>query len=124
MNAVSTSKAACRLNARLLISPRTAAPLMFTVSVPNGKERAIRRATAPSKTNRSTAPMPPATSTPSQTIISAALPRKRGDPHRSSLHRRRRASAHPDLADHGGGQVHCEQPQRDAGGGVADGQAV
>ena len=55
-------RAASLLNASPPKNPSSAAPVMFTVSVPKGNGRPARRVTARSTTKRVTEPMPPMSS--------------------------------------------------------------
>src|ERR1700722_5138617 len=90
---------------------------MLTARVPKGKDRGARGGAAGRTTNPSTAPTPPASTTPSQ-IISAA------PPHRFALHRRRRSSAHWHATNQGSGEIHRKEPENDAGAGVSSRQTV
>src|ERR1700761_6144459 len=94
---------------------------MLTARVPKGNDRAARRATARSTRNRSTAPMPPASTTPSQ-IISAAPPDLFGS--HCPVDRRRRSSAHRHPTNQSRGEIHRKEPENDAGAGVFSRQNV
>jgi hypothetical protein len=64
--AVPASSAWSWLRASPASKPRTAAPEMLTMSVPNGKSRPIAVDAAPSTRNRRTEPAPPITATAHQ----------------------------------------------------------